>query len=50
MDRARLIFFQALVAVISIALWHLLTTIPVGDKPLLPPFFFSTPADVATER
>ena len=30
-----------------IALWHVLTTVPVGGKPLVPPFFFSTPLDVA---
>ena len=47
MDRLRLTALQVLVAVVSIALWHVLTTIPVGDKPLLPPFFFSTPLDVA---
>ncbi len=49
MDRVRLIFYQVLVAVISIALWHLLTTVPLDGKPLLPPFFFSTPADVAAQ-
>jgi NitT/TauT family transport system permease protein len=47
MERVRLIFFQVLVAVASIMLWHVLTTIPVGGKPLMPPFFFSTPYDVA---
>ena len=47
MGRVRLIGLQVLVAVVSIALWHVLTTVPVGDKPLLPPFFFSTPLDVA---
>src|SRR5687768_12074812 len=47
MDRVKLLTLQVLVAVVSIGLWHVLTTIPVGDKPLLPPFFFSTPVDVA---
>jgi NitT/TauT family transport system permease protein len=47
MERARLILFQLLVAILAIVLWHLLTTIPVGGKPLVPPFFFSTPLDVA---
>ena len=49
MDRARLTFYQVLVAVVSLVLWHLLTTIPVGGKPLLPPFFFSTPVDVVAQ-
>ena len=47
MDRARLVTLQIIVAIVAIALWHLLTTVPVGVKPLLPPFFFSTPYDVA---
>ena len=47
MNRLVLIALQLLVAIISIALWYLLTTIPVSDgKPLFPPFFLSTPADV----
>jgi NitT/TauT family transport system permease protein len=47
MNRVTLITLQLMVAVICILVWHLLTTIPVGGKPLFPPFFFSTPADVA---
>jgi NitT/TauT family transport system permease protein len=47
MNRVTLIALQLLVAVISILIWHLLTTIPVGGKPLFPPFFFSTPVDIA---
>jgi NitT/TauT family transport system permease protein len=48
MQRLKLGFFQVLVAVVCIAVWHLATTIPVSDgKPLFPPFFFSTPGDVA---
>jgi len=49
MARARLMFFQALVAVVSIVLWHVLTSISIDGKPLLPPFFFSTPLDVAAQ-
>ncbi len=29
------------------ALWQVLTTVPIGGVKLLPPFFFSTPTDVA---
>jgi NitT/TauT family transport system permease protein len=47
MNRLTLIALQLLVAVVSILIWHLLTTIPVDGKPLFPPFFFSTPVDVA---
>ncbi len=47
MNRVTLIALQLLVAIISILIWHLLTTIPVDGKPLFPPFFFSTPVDVA---
>ena len=47
MDRATLIVLQLMVAFFSVLIWHLLTTIPVGGEPLFPPFFFSTPADVA---
>ncbi len=47
MSRATLLLLQLLIAVIAIALWHLLTTVPVGGITLLPPFFFSTPGDVA---
>jgi NitT/TauT family transport system permease protein len=48
MNRITLVALQLLVAVVCILVWHLLTTIPVsGGKPLFPPFFFSTPLDVA---
>jgi NitT/TauT family transport system permease protein len=47
MSRLTLLTLQILVAVVSIALWHLLTTLPVNGKPLMPIFFFSTPVDVA---
>ena len=47
MDRTTLIVLQLLVALVSVLIWHLLTTVPVGGEPLFPPFFFSTPADVA---
>src|SRR5215210_596045 len=58
MSRLTLLTLQILVAVVSIALWHILTTYPVcglsyfgAEKncvTLLPPFFFSTPLDVAS--
>ena len=46
MSRVNLIVLQVLVALIALIAWHLLTTIPVDGKPLVPPFFFSTPLDV----
>jgi NitT/TauT family transport system permease protein len=39
---------QLLVAVVLLLLWQLLTTVPIRGVYLLPPFFFSTPADVCT--
>jgi NitT/TauT family transport system permease protein len=47
MSRPKLIVLQLLVAVGAVLLWQLLTTVPIGGAKLLPPFFFSTPADVA---
>ncbi|MGE3146642.1 MAG: ABC transporter permease [Pseudorhodoplanes sp.] len=47
MSRVTLITTQILVAVAFFLLWHVLTAVPLSDgKPLLPPFFFSTPIDV----
>jgi NitT/TauT family transport system permease protein len=46
MARPKLLALQLLVAVVALLLWHGLTTVPVFGKPLLPPFFFSTPVDV----
>ncbi len=48
-SRPLLIALQALVAVVAIALWHVLTTYPIFGKTLLPPFFFSNPVDVASQ-
>jgi NitT/TauT family transport system permease protein len=46
MNRAVLLTCQILVAVVTIALWHLLTSVEILGRVLLPPFFFSTPVDV----
>jgi NitT/TauT family transport system permease protein len=47
MPRVRLLLLQLLVAVATIAIWHVGTTVPIFGGLLLPPFFFSTPSDVA---
>ena len=47
MSRSKLLIAQAAIALLAIVLWHLLTTVPIGDALLLPPFFFSTPLDIA---
>ena len=47
MPRVRLLLLQLLVAVAAIAVWHVGTTVPIFGGLLLPPFFFSTPSDVA---
>src|SRR5215467_14633754 len=47
MSRAKLLLLQAIVAVAVIALWHVLSTDAYFGVAVLPPFFFSTPGDVA---
>ncbi|MGE3149044.1 MAG: ABC transporter permease [Pseudorhodoplanes sp.] len=47
MSRLKLIVLQLLVAAVVLVLWHLSTTVPVNGKPIMPPFFFSTPLEVA---
>ena len=49
MTRPVLLLCQVLVAVVVIGLWHLLTTVPVLGRILLPPFFFSNPWDVGSQ-
>jgi NitT/TauT family transport system permease protein len=49
MKRPLLLLCQVLVAVVAVGLWHVLTTIPVFGRILLPPFFFSTPIDVGSQ-
>jgi NitT/TauT family transport system permease protein len=47
MSRAKLLLLQAIVAIVAIALWHVLSTDDYFGFAVLPPFFFSTPQDVA---
>jgi NitT/TauT family transport system permease protein len=42
----KLLALQVLVGVIAVALWQVLTTVPIFGVIVLPPFFFSRPADV----
>ncbi len=49
MSRVTLLALQVLVAVVCIAMWQLLSTVPVFGKILLPPFFFSNPVDVFSQ-
>ena len=49
MSRINLLLLQVLVAVVSVGLWHVLTTYPIFGRMLLPPFFFSNPVDVAKQ-
>ena len=48
MDRTRLLALQILVAVVCITFWHVFSTYDIAGVRLLPPFFFSTPLDVAS--
>jgi NitT/TauT family transport system permease protein len=47
MNRAYLLALQILVAVVAIAAWHIFSSYSFFGVRLLPPFFFSTPLDVA---
>jgi NitT/TauT family transport system permease protein len=47
MSRVKLLVLQALVAVVAILIWHVGSSVPIMGVKFLPPFFFSTPADVA---
>ncbi|MGN6284089.1 MAG: ABC transporter permease [Afipia sp.] len=47
MSRLNLLMLQVLVAVVAVAAWHVLTTVPIFGVIVLPPFFFSTPGAVA---
>jgi NitT/TauT family transport system permease protein len=47
--RWTLLLLQILVAIVSIALWYVLSTYSVFGYTLLPPFFFSNPVDVASQ-
>jgi NitT/TauT family transport system permease protein len=46
MNRVMLLALQLLVAIVFLLVWHVLTTVPIGGRKLLDPFFFSTPFDV----
>jgi NitT/TauT family transport system permease protein len=49
MSRVALLLCQVTVAVVALVLWQLFATVPVFGKMLLPPFFFSTPLEVAEQ-
>ena len=48
-SRITLLALQLLVTVVAVALWQVLSNVPVFGKMLLPPFFFSTPVDVFSQ-
>src|SRR5438132_992857 len=47
-SRPKLLALQLLVALAAVLLWQVLATVDIGGAKLLPPFFFSTPSDVAS--
>ena len=49
MSRPVLLLCQLMVAVVGLALWQFLTSVPIFGRILLPPFFFSNPVDVASQ-
>src|SRR5207253_2093349 len=49
MSRLTLLLLQLLVAIVALAVWQFLTTVPVFGRILLPTFFFSNPVDVGSQ-
>jgi NitT/TauT family transport system permease protein len=49
MSRVSMLVLQILVAVICVGAWWFFSTYPVAGQVILPPFFFSTPVDVASQ-
>jgi NitT/TauT family transport system permease protein len=49
MSRLALLACQIGVAIVGLALWQVFATVEIFGKVLLPPFFFSTPLDVAAQ-
>lgn len=49
MSRTALLLCQVLVAIVVLALWQVLGTVPVFGRILLPQFFFSNPVDVFSQ-
>ena len=49
MSRVSLLALQILVAVVCVGAWYVLSTYPIAGHVFLPPFFFSTPLDVAEQ-
>src|SRR5665647_1341458 len=49
MSRSTLLTLQILVAVLSLGFWYVFATYPVFGRILLPPFFFSSPLEVAQQ-
>jgi NitT/TauT family transport system permease protein len=49
MSRVTLLALQILVAVVCVGAWYVFSTYPVFGHVVLPPFFFSTPVDVAKQ-
>ena len=49
MSRVTLLALQILVAVVCVGAWYVLSTYPIAGHVFLPPFFFSTPLDVAEQ-
>jgi len=49
MSRLTLLACQVGVAIVALSLWQVFATVEIFGKVLLPPFFFSTPLDVAAQ-
>ena len=49
MSRVSLLSLQILVAIVTLALWYVLSSYPIFGHVVLPPFFFSNPIDVGNQ-
>ena len=49
MSRVTLLALQILVAIVTLALWYVLSSYPLFGHVVLPPFFFSNPVDVGKQ-
>ena len=49
MSRMTLLFWQLMVAVVALSLWQFFASVPVFGRMLLPPLFFSTPVEDASQ-
>src|ERR1700760_4882889 len=48
LPRIKLLVVQVMVGVVAMGLWQFPATVPISARIILPPFYFSTPAEVSS--